>query len=238
MPPAEPGILQARGLVKRFGASSILRGIDLTVEPGQVLLVLGENGSGKTTLLRILAGLASPTAGEVVLSGRPFRATDTASRRLVGFLSHRSHLYDELSVRENLLFAARLFGLSQAAELVQRAIADARLEEKADERVGRLSRGMQQRAALARAFLHQPRFFLLDEPFTGLDTPSADRVRDWIGERTAERCGLVLVTHQPETVWDLSTHVGVLGAGRWSILEPRPSGLAGFQERYREAIRV
>ena len=238
MPPAEPAILEARELAKRFGASPVLRGLDLSIAPGQILLVLGENGSGKTTLLRILAGLLRPTSGHVSLDGTPFQASDVRSRHLVGFLSHRSHLYDELSVRENLVFAARLFGLENPEEIAGRAIAGASLEDKGDERVGRLSRGMQQRAALARASIHAPRVLLLDEPFTALDSPSADRVRHWIAERSAEGGAIVIVTHQPGTMWDLATHVGVLAGGRWAILEPKPGALDPFQLRYREAIRV
>lgn len=238
MPPAEPAILEARGLVKRFGASSVLRGVDLSVAPGQVLVVLGENGSGKTTLLRILAGLTRPSSGELFLKGRPFRSSEVAARRSLGFLSHRSHMYDELSLRENLLFAARLFGLEDESAVVTRAIELARLEEKSDERVGRLSRGLQQRAALARAFLHQPQILLLDEPFTALDSGSAERIRQWIADRAGERCGIVIVTHQPESVWQLATGVGVLAAGRWAILEERPADLPGFEARYRDAVRV
>ena len=237
MPPAEPAILEARGLVKRFGASPVLRGVDLALAPGQVLVVLGENGAGKTTLLRILAGLVRPTSGELFLQGRPCRSSDVGARRTLGFLSHRSHMYDELSLGENLHFAARLFGLADEGAVVSRAIQLARLEEKSNERLGRMSRGMQQRAALARAFLHEPRVLLLDEPFTALDSMSAEGIREWISDRAGERCGVVIVTHQPETVWDLATHVGVLAGGHWAIYEGRPD-LAEFQSRYRDAIRV
>lgn len=238
MPPADPAILQARGLVKRFGASTVLRGVDFSIAPGEVVVVLGENGSGKSTLLRLLAGLTRPTAGEIQLGGKPFRSSDVAARRVLGFLSHRSHMYDELSLRENLHFAARLFGLNNEREVVTRALALAHLEEKADDRVGGLSRGMQQRAALARAFLHQPRVLLLDEPFTALDSASADRIRQWLSDRTAERCAIVIVTHQPESVWDLATGVGVLAGGKWAIMEKRPADLSEFQSRYRSAVHV
>jgi heme ABC exporter ATP-binding subunit CcmA len=238
MPPAEPAILHAVGLVKRFGASTVLRGVDFSVAPGEVVVVCGENGSGKSTLLRILAGLTRPTAGTIQLEGRPFRSSDVAARRALGFLAHRSHMYDELSLRENLHFAARLFGFSNEREIVRRALELARLEEKADERISGLSRGMQQRAALARAFLHQPRLLLLDEPFTALDSVSADRIRDWLRDRAAERCAVVMVTHQPEGVWDLATRVGVLAGGTWAILEDRPADLPVFQARYRAAVHV
>jgi heme exporter protein A len=238
MPSAEPAILEARGLGKRFGASPVLRGLDFSIAPGQILLVLGENGSGKTTLLRILAGLLRPTTGTVLLDGRPLRTSDVAARRLLGFLSHRSHMYDELTVRENLRFAARLHGLPDAEATISQALREVGLEERGNDRMSRLSRGLQQRGAISRAFLHAPQVLLLDEPFTALDGPSADRIRAWIAGRAANRCAVVLVTHQPGTIWDLATHVGVLALGRWAILEPKPTELEPFQRRYREAIRV
>jgi heme exporter protein A len=237
MPPAETAVVAARGLTKRFGAATVLRGVDLTIGARQVCLVLGENGSGKTTLLRLMAGLLRPTAGSLHLQGVPFKTSDVALRHRIGFLSHRSHLYDELSLRENLQFAARLYGL-RGPDAVSQALALAQLEEKSGERVGRLSRGMQQRAALARAFIHRPALLLLDEPFTALDRSSADRIRQWIAERAQEKCAITIVTHQPEAIWDLATHVGVLANGQWAILEARPASVEDFQARYREAIRV
>lgn len=237
MPSAEP-LLAARGLGRRFGPSTVLSGVDLNLAQGQVLLVLGENGSGKTTLLRLLAGLLRPTMGGVFLHGTPARSTDPAIRRHLGLLSHKSHMYDNLTLRENLEFAARIHGLADPAAAAGAAIHGAGLDDRGDSRVGSLSRGMLQRAAMARAFIHRPGILLLDEPFTALDAPSADRVRRWLAERVSEGCGIVLVTHQPAEVWELSTDVGVLAGGRWAILEPRPGSLESFLPRYREAIRV
>lgn len=238
MPPVEPAVLEARGLSRSFGPTRVLRGVDLALAPGQVLLVLGENGSGKTTLLRLLAGLLRPTSGQVLLDGQPLRTSDVTARRAVGFLSHQSHMYHELSLRENLVFAARLHSLPRPDAATNRAIEAAGLEDRADDRLSRLSRGMLQRAAIARAFIHAPRVLLLDEPFTALDAPSADRIRAWLASRAAELCSMLLVTHQPAEVWELATHVGVLASGRWAILEPRSAELDPFQLRYREAIRV
>ena len=147
-------------------------------------------------MLRILAGLARPTSGEVYLQGQPFRSSNVAARRDLGFLSHGSHMYDELSLRENLLFAARLFGLEDQSSVVARAIDLAQLEEKSDERVGRLSRGMQQRAALARAFLHQPRILLLDEPFTALDAAGSALLCTMIASHLGSGGLAVLTSHQ------------------------------------------
>jgi heme exporter protein A len=238
MLPADPAVLEARALSRRFGPSAVLRSLDFSLSPGQILLVLGENGSGKTTLLRLLAGLLRPTSGDILLLGHPMRMAGVEARRAVGLLSHQSHMYDELSLRENLLFAARLYGLADPATVTERAIEEASLTDRADDRISRLSRGMLQRGAIARAFLHSPRILLLDEPFTALDAPSADRIRRWLAGRAGDGRAIILVTHQPAEVWELATHVGVLAAGRWTIHEPRPPSLEEFQRRYREAIRV
>jgi len=238
MPPAEPAALEARALGRRFGPSTVLRSLDFSLSPGQILLVLGENGSGKTTLLRLLAGLLRPTSGEVLLQGHSLRMAEVEARRSVGLLSHQSHMYDELSLRENLLFAARLYGLADPVPLTERAIEEAGLTARADDRLSRLSRGMLQRGAIARAFLHAPPVLLLDEPFTALDAASADRIRRWLAARASTGASIILVTHQPAEVWELATHVGVLAAGRWAIHEPRPPSLEQLQLRYREAVRV
>lgn len=238
MPLAEPAVLEAHGLERRFGPSAVLRGLDFSLHPGEILLVLGENGSGKSTLLRLLAGLLRPSRGHIALDGQRINPAQVSFRRKVGLLSHQCHMYDELTLRENLEFAGRLYGLADPGAVATRAIAEAGLEDRADDRLGRLSRGMLQRAAIARAFIHAPPIMLFDEPFTALDAPSADRVRHWLSRRAKGRDAIILVTHQPAEVWDLATHVGVITAGRWALLEPRPAGFEGFDKRYREAIRV
>ncbi|MFZ5624761.1 MAG: heme ABC exporter ATP-binding protein CcmA [Gemmatimonadota bacterium] len=239
MPPAEPAVvspplLEATGLRRSFGALTALRGVDLTLRSGEVLTVLGPNGAGKTTLLRLLAGLMRPTAGEVRLNGDRLSVRDAKTRRGVGLLSHQSHLYDDLTVRENLLFAARLYQLPDPAATTAAAIAEVELEAKADEPIRSLSRGMQQRAAIARALIHRPELLLLDEPFTGLDTPSAERFRALLAAQAAQGKGLVIVTHHASETWDFSTRVAVLVRGRWVLEEPCGGGLDGFLDRYRE----
>ena len=229
--------LAARGLERRFGAARAVQGVDLALDAGDLLLVLGPNGAGKTTLLRLLAGLARPTAGTVEIDGRAVLGSP-AARRAVGLISHQTLLYDDLTAAENLRFAAGLYGLTDPEAAARGALDRVALGARADEPLRRLSRGMVQRVAIARALLHRPTVLLLDEPFTGLDTASAARLRAMLRDQLAEGAAVVLVTHQPAEGWELATQVGVLVAGRWVVREPRPAALEPFLERLAEATRV
>jgi heme exporter protein A len=194
--------------------------------------VVGPNGAGKTTLLRILAGLMRPTAGQIRVLGQPLEHRSTQTRRAIGLLSHQSLLYDDLTLLENLTFAARLYGLDRPREVAQAALAQAGLEDRADELPRRLSRGLLQRAAIARALLHRPKVLLLDEPFTSLDAAAANRLRADLRLRLAEGLGVVLVTHHLAEVWELASRVAVLVNGRWAADEPRTGALDTFLPRY------
>jgi heme exporter protein A len=228
-------LLEAKGLERRFGAARALRGVSLAVSGGECHLVVGPNGAGKSTLLRLLAGLARPTAGTVLLAGVPL-GRDPGARRSIGLLSHQSHLYDDLSAAENLIFTGRLYGLAEPERAARARLAAVGLAERADEPVGRLSRGMVQRAAIARALLHAPRLLLLDEPFTGLDPHAVEQVAALLlGERTGG-CALVLVSHDVHESWDLASHVHVLVRGAWAFSGARQGTLDEFMRRYREAL--
>jgi heme exporter protein A len=229
-------LLAARGLRRTFGRLRVLYDIDLTLSPGEALAIAGPNGAGKSTLLRILAGLMRPTAGEVHVLGRPITTGAAEARRAIGLLSHQSLLYDDLTVMENLTFAARLYGLARPADAARAALEAAGLAGRADDSPRRLSRGLLQRAAIARALLHAPRVLLLDEPFTALDAASADRLREMLEARRAEGLGLVIVTHHLAEVWEVATRVAVLVEGRWVCDQPKSGPLEAFLPRYREWI--
>jgi heme exporter protein A len=225
-------LLEARGLQRSFGRVRILHGIDLSLGPGEALAVIGPNGAGKTTLLRLLAGLMRPTAGEVRLLGQPLGRGTHHARRTVGFLSHQSLLYDDLTLLENLSLGARLYLLKRAVEVARAALDAAGLADRAGELPRRLSRGLLQRAAIARSTLHDPRVLLLDEPFTSLDAMASSRLQDDLQARLSQGLGLVLVTHNLSDAWQLASRVAVLIQGRWKAHEPRSGTLEDFLPRY------
>jgi heme exporter protein A len=245
---SDPALLEASALERRFGSARALRGVSLTVRAGECHLVAGPNGAGKSTLLRLLAGLARPSAGMVLLEGRvltgrpprtrlPVPAAEPSLRRHIGLLSHQSQLYDDLTAGENLAFAARLHGLDQPGERARSALAAVGLLERLDTQVRRLSRGMIHRVAFARAILHEPRLILLDEPFTGMDPVSSDAVRDRLGTLLASGCALVLVTHDVLEAWTLASHAHVMVRGAWMRTGPRGASMEGFLHEYREVVR-
>ena len=229
-------LLEVRGLQRSFGRVRILRGLDLALRSGEALAVVGPNGAGKTTLLRLLAGLMRPTAGQIHILGQPLSLGSSSTRRAIGLLSHDSLLYDDLTLLENLTFAARLYGLMPARAAAAAALEEAGLAERAHERPGRLSRGLLQRAAIARALLHRPQLLLLDEPFTALDAPASERLRAELRERMRQGLGVVLVTHNLAEVWQLASRVAVLVEGRWAADEPREGPLDAFLPRYHRLI--
>jgi heme exporter protein A len=204
-------LLEARGIEKRFGAISALRGIDIDVVAHRVVGVVGPNGAGKSTLLKLLAGLARPTAGRIARSSGADRRGD------VGYLGHATLLYPELTAAENLEFVARLHGVADPAARARTLLEEEGLADVADRRAGTFSRGMAQRLSIARARVHAPTIVLLDEPYTGLDLPAAERLTARIRALRDSGEGLVLVTHDVRQAADLSDEVLVLIAGRVAL---------------------
>ncbi|MBV9940514.1 MAG: ABC transporter ATP-binding protein [Solirubrobacterales bacterium] len=199
-------VLEARGIVHTLGAGRaqrrILDGVDLKVEAGEVVAVLGRSGSGKSTLLHLLGGLDRPDAGRIMLAGQDLTAQkprDLARARLrhVGFVFQSFHLIEELSGEENVLLPARLPGADRGGERrARRLIGELGLTEIADRRPHELSGGEQQRLAIARALVNDPELVLADEPTGNLDQENGASVLALL--RNLRRRAVVIVTHEPE----------------------------------------
>ncbi len=223
-------MLRADGLRHAFGRIRALDDVSFTVAAGESLTVFGPNGAGKTTLLRVLAGLIRPQGGRVTLAG---------GRRTVGWIGHAAHLYGHLTVRENVLFWASLYDLHGSERTARTASVLERLAlaDRADQPVRTLSRGLLQRAAIARALVHDPRVLLLDEPFTGLDLAAAAEFRRLLHELAAAGRAMVLATHNVEEGAELATHVAFQRAGRFVALAPRAGrGASDIAAAYRRAM--
>lgn len=201
-------LLRATGLAKRFGAVTALAGVELEVTRGDGLAVVGPNGAGKSTLLRIIAGLAQPSAGRVALDVSGDR------RAAIGYVGHSTLLYPELTARENLIFTGRLHGIAHPGRRADALLDEEGLGSVADRRAGAYSRGMAQRLSLARARVHDPELLLLDEPYTGLDRRSAERLTARLAELNAAGHTLILVTHDVVQAAAVADAVVLLIAGR------------------------
>jgi heme ABC exporter ATP-binding subunit CcmA len=211
--------IELAGVARTFGPVAALVGIDLTIPAGASVALMGGNGAGKSTLLRVIAGLAAPTMGTVRLAGVDRRRAGPGLRALVGFVAHESMLYADLTVRENLAFHASLHGLGEAA--VEEAAARFDVAHALDRTVRVLSRGNRQRASLARASLHDPAILLLDEPYTGLDLDSAERLTAIIGDLHRRGRTVVMSVHDAAHAVQADRLV-VLADGR--IVVDRPVG--------------
>ena len=212
----------AEDVWRSYGRQRVLRGVSLTVRRGRCLAVLGPNGSGKSTLLRILGALLRPQPGRVRIHGEdPF--ADLGVRRRIGFVGHEPMLYGGLSVMENLRLLSTLYDLPDDPQRATRVCERLGVDRPAA-LVRSLSRGSQQRAALARALLHRPTVLLLDEPFTGLDPAGADDLRGLLREVSRDGGAIILTTHSAVEALHVADEAAVLTAGR---LAP-PRALAGM----------
>ncbi len=223
-PPAyEPVLLEQAS--KNFGAFTALDRIDLSLPQGSFALLAGSNGAGKSTLLRVLAGICRPSSGRVLILGADPGRTPSV-RAAIGLLSHQTLLYDDLNARENLLFAARLYGLAAREERVSQALARAGLEDRQHDRIGKFSRGMKQRLALARATLHRPSILLFDEPFTGLDQRASQALIQHLDQLKQQGCTSLFATHRLDAAIRLMDHLLILKRGRvchdasWTSRDP------------------
>jgi len=207
--------VEVERLARHYGEREALSDVSLSLASGQTLVVFGPNGAGKTTLLRVLATLLRPHAGSVRVLGSALPQDGWAVRGRIGLLGHEPLLYRELTARENLRFHARLHGVAE--ERVEQLLAAVRIDDRADEPLRMLSRGMVQRVAVARAVLHDPELLLLDEPRSNLDPAAVELVDPLIGA-SAQRTR-VICSHDPTGGLAEADVVLGLRAGRVALVK-------------------
>lgn len=188
-------VIDVRGLNKSFGDKHVVRDVSIAVDEGRITGFLGPNGSGKTTTLRLLCGLLTPDSGEGEVLGLNFRTESSRIKRQTGYMTQRFSLYDDMTINENLVFVARVYGLDDRADRVDRALKRLGLAERRDQLAGALSGGWKQRLALAAATLHEPKLLLLDEPTAGVDPKARREFWDEIHTLAAEGLTVLVSTH-------------------------------------------
>lgn len=227
-------MIESRQITKSFGPRTALTGVDLSIGRGEFVTLVGPNGAGKTTLLRILATLSRPSSGTLRIDGLdPFRQGEKVRRR-IGFLSHRTLLYADLTAEQNLRFYARMYDLPQDSTRIDDLLERVGLSTRRHDLVQTFSRGMRQRLAVARSVLHRPQALLLDEPYTGLDVSAVEVLTGLLMELAGSGCAILLTTHHLDRALEMGKRLLVLHGGRIVFDQPRRTmPLRGFSDSYR-----
>lgn len=208
------GLIEIQNLSQRFGKVQAVRGLTLSVNRGEVFGFLGHNGAGKTTTVHMLTTLAPPSGGTARIAGHDITKDPLNVRRVIGYVPENVRLYDTLTTRENLMFFARLSGISAPERRVNETLEFLDSSHLIDRRVGEFSKGMRQRVGLAQAILHRPEVLFLDEPTSGLDPMGIKMLRDLI-KRLNNDFGMTIFmnTHLISEIAKTCTSIGVLSQG-------------------------
>src|SRR4051812_43176703 len=188
-------VIDVNHLNKSFGAKHVVKDFSLQVKRGEIYGFLGPNGSGKTTSIRMLCGLLKPDSGRGIVLGHDVVADTPAIKREVGYMTQRFSLWEDLTIRENLEFVARMYGMTNRKAAVTRALQDLQLIKRQDQLAGQLSGGWKQRLALAACMLHRPRLLLLDEPTAGVDPQARREFWEEIHALAAKGMSVLVSTH-------------------------------------------
>lgn len=233
-------MIELRKLVKTFGQRVVLRGVDLTINEGDFVTLMGANGAGKTTLLHIVASLSQPTAGDVFING--YRLAESASqlRRFIGLVSHKTLLYDDLTADQNLHFYARMYDVPAASVRIETVLKQVGLWGRQHDPVRTYSRGMQQRLAIARAILHNPPILLLDEPDTGLDQHASDMLAQLLSAVGVSQRTILMTTHNLERGLSLGDRMVILAKGKivYDVQRRQGASVAEVREQYYKYVTI
>lgn len=228
--------LAIRKLAKAYGFLWALRDLNLNLAPGDLVALLGPNGAGKTTLLRLLAGLIEPTQGVVEFDGTPLRANDARRREQIGLLAPADHLYDNLTVQENLQFFAKLYGKSPSIAEIARLLDEVKLAQRAEDYITNLSSGMKCRLSIAKWQLLEPGLLLLDEPYGVLDGNGVDLLESFLKTHCARGNVVILASHHIARVVKLCNRAMILHQGRLTFDEARQQPWPSFDAAFGEFL--
>jgi ABC-2 type transport system ATP-binding protein len=195
VPPSGDAAIDVQGLNKHFGDKHVVVDLSMRAHRGEILGFLGPNGSGKTTSIRLMCGLLTPDSGSGTCLGFDIRTQSDQIKRRVGYMTQRFSFWDDLSIRENLDFVARMYQMPSRREAVERAIEDLNLKARASQLAGALSGGWKQRLALAACMLHQPELLLLDEPTAGVDPKARREFWEELHALAARGISILVSTH-------------------------------------------
>jgi heme exporter protein A len=205
--------LESEDIQKKFGHFTALGGVTIQVPRGEFVTLFGRNGAGKTTFLKIAATLMRPTHGSFRIEGIDIRKEPERARRQIGFLSHNTFIYRDLSAIENLRFFCRLYGADSSDDRLMGLLERVGLRRRANDTVRNFSRGLQQRVGIARVLLHDPQLVLLDEPYTGLDAQAVAMLNEMLDEIVKAGRTVILTTHDLEQGLRAATRVLIMDRG-------------------------
>lgn len=223
-------------LAKAYGFLWALRELNLEFAPGECIALLGPNGAGKTTFLKLLAGLTTPTTGTIRLDGANFSRGAADLRARVGLLTPAEHLYDDLTVKENLVFFTRLYQRNSTAAAIDGALAQVGLGHRAGDYVANLSSGMKCRLSIAKWLLLEPELLLLDEPYGVLDGSGIDLLENFLKDRTARGGIVIMASHHVSRVLGLCGRALILSQGRLTFDETKHRPWPSFDRAFTEFL--
>ena len=218
----EDGLVRFQDVYCKIAGKTILKGINLSVRSGEIIGILGRNGAGKTTLLSLISGLRSQASGDVTVLGQRMPSRSIEYRRRMGFVLQEDALYQELSVAENLRFSASLYDVQDQEERIREVLEVLGLLDRRDQIVSTLSGGLKRRTAIARAFLHDPDLFIIDEPTLGVDADARHAVWAYLRLLRSRKRTVIVATNYLDEALALCDRVAVLEGGRLlAVEEPR-----------------
>ncbi len=226
-------MITIKNLQKKFGRKKVLNNLNFEVEKGEFLVMFGPNGAGKTTLIKVLSTLSRPSSGNVIIDGYDLIEDSIEVRNRIGVVSHNPFLYDDLTLRENLIFYSKMYGIKKDEKVIKKLTDEVGLLHRLNDRIGEFSRGMKQRASVARVIIHNPPVLLLDEPYTGLDFKAWDILTNMLMKFHKNGKTIFLITHNVELGYKIGKRLAILVNGEVAFdCKKEETDLEAFKEKY------